>query len=133
MKNQFNALKLTFLVAAVGLLGVGCASSGYARYDGSPDAAAMGHAASGETGHSHGVDAGYYANFADTTVSGLGRTVDTRAEWLNRFPFYDMNLRSMEIYSLTAPNPHFDIAPSPSAWNDTSNQSTIQHTPNPSR
>lgn len=47
MKKQTDALKLTFLTAGVAVLSIGCAATGYARYDG-PDA--MGAGAQAEVG-----------------------------------------------------------------------------------
>jgi hypothetical protein len=117
MKNQTNALKTCLLGAAVAVLGVGCATSGHARYDADADMNAdMGVSASADVGTDRSdLDASYHTSdddraAAQATVSALGRTVDTRASWLNRHPFYDYNLRTMETYTFAAPDPGLNMA-----------------------
>jgi hypothetical protein len=116
MKNHINALKLTLLGGAVAALGLGCASSGYARSDadGSDMSASAGVSAQTEVG----MDESRMVTEADraaasSTLSALGRTVETRADWVNRFQFYDMNLRTIEHYTFAVPESDLGLA-----WTD---------------
>lgn len=99
------------------VLGVGCATSGHARYDADADMNSdMGVSARAEMGTDrHDMEADYHASdddraAAQSTVSALGRSVDTRAQWVNKFPFYDLNLRTVETYTFAAPDPGLDFA-----------------------
>jgi hypothetical protein len=144
MKKQMNALKFTLLGAAVAAFGVGCASSGYARYDADHDDSAMGDSAQTEIGAAQSMDDAE----ANATVSALGRSVDTRADWVNRFPFYDQNLRTIETYTFVPDNnmrvaaqgnaPGFETSlPEGSVYVEAaggaSTGEVIRHTPNPTR
>lgn len=106
---------MTVLGAAVAALGMGCASSGYARYDHDQDMnSGMGASAGAEMGVDHQMNSGAAMvndeaqASAESSVSALGRTVDTRANWVNRFPFYDWNLRTIETYTFAVPAPNAD-------------------------
>lgn len=79
MKEQINVLKLTVLTASVAAFGVGCASSGYARYDNDSSNHAMGASASADVGSaSAGVSA---SADADTTPDANIRTdMDTHMD-----------------------------------------------------
>jgi hypothetical protein len=115
MKKQMNALKLTFLGVSVVALGVGCASSGYARYDAEQDMdRGIGGPASAEMGSDYDSDYTMVSSdesaAAQATVSTLGRSVDTRADWVNKFPFYDRELRVSETYTFAVPEPGSPVA-----------------------
>ena len=118
MKKQNNAFKLTFLGAAVAALGVGCASSGYARYDADADTSNdMGASAQVELGTDNDVIAANADDqaAAQSTVSALSRTFDTRANWVNKFPFYDWDIRTIETYTFAAPDPQLNVSGSSDA------------------
>ena len=135
--KQITALKLTCVGAFVATLGMGCASSGYARYD--ADRTDMdqdvGVSASADVGtgssaninanadldrdaniHTHrsdlAMDMDHDMVVADTegeeriTVSALSLSPETRATWVNRFPFYDRNwqVRSIDVYTFAVPD-----------------------------
>jgi hypothetical protein len=134
--KQVTALKLTCVGAFVATLGVGCASSGYARYDadqtdmdqgvGVSASADVGTGASANmnadldtdsdvnihTDRSDAMDLDHSMVVADTdaeeriTVSALSLSPETRATWVNRFPFYDHNwrLRSIDVYTFAVPD-----------------------------
>jgi len=156
MKEQINVLKLTILTASIAAFGVGCASSGYARYDNDANHHGMGASASADVG---GASAGVSAN-ADTgatvdttarhdanmrmdmadhndrtdreyrhrhdndyaesnreaegeareTVSALSFTAVTDAREVNKFPFYDWNLRSIDTYTFAVPDPSLKVS-----------------------
>jgi hypothetical protein len=143
--KQINALKLSFLAAFVALLGVGCASSGHARYDADSNYLdrGVGVSAGAEVGtdddldidadadldvdRNRGVDRdrdvdldrnfesrtrmdGSGAGTAQSTVSALSFNPDTRAEWLNKFPFYDRNLRVIETHTFAVPDPALEMS-----------------------
>ena len=142
MKKQVNALKLTVLGAAVAAFGVGCASSSYARYDADDQNMNMGGTAQTEMGAA--TSAGDAE--ANSTVSALGRSVDTRASWVNRFPFYDHSLRTIETYTFTPDREVYANAdvdgfdtdlPEGSVYVEAaggaSSGQVIRHTPNPTR
>jgi hypothetical protein len=135
-------LKLTCVGAFVAALGVGCASSGYARYDADSTDSDVGVAASAGIGTDRDVtvstttdmdrdtSAGAYAQMdtgadrativvddaaegaARVTVSALSFNPETRANWVNKFPFYDQNwnLRVIETYTFAAPDPELEVA-----------------------
>ena len=114
--KQITALKLTCVAAFVAALGVGCASTGYARYD--ADSTDMdegiGVSASADTGTDRGtilVDE-EAEGAARVTVSALSFNPDTRATWVNKFPFYDApwTMRVIETYTFAAPDPTVEIA-----------------------
>ena len=130
--KQVTALKLTCVGALVATLGVGCASSGYARYDADQTDAdqAVGVSASADVGTAHSASISTDANMdtdkhiivaqndadrmnvPDTegeervTVSALSQVPETRANWVNRFPFYDRNwsLRTIDVYTFAVPS-----------------------------
>lgn len=135
MKKQTNNLKLTVLAASVAVLSVGCASTGYARYD--DDRNAMGASAGAEVGGAEaGVSAGvdidddpgldrdynYDTDYDQTdmadaalegssrsTVSALSFSPETRPTWVNKFPFYDWNLAVVETYTFAVPDPDLTL------------------------
>jgi hypothetical protein len=141
--KKITALKLTCATVFVAGLTVGCASSGYARYDGdSKDMYSSGRT-DGDV---------YAAEGADRiTVSALSSSPDTRADWVTKFPF-DRNTRVIETYTFTAPEPGMEIAgnlnepefktetPSGTVFveaaggvGDVRTGRVIQHSPNPVR
>src|SRR6185436_1998981 len=105
--KKLDAFKLSLLATSVAGLGVGCASSGYARMD-NDNGASVGAAASTDIGtdrdttvaattydsnrhYNHHLD--QHEGAARVTVSALSFVPETRANWVNRFPFYDPNWR----------------------------------------
>lgn len=112
MKKQTNALKISLLGAAVAALGAGCASSGYARHDADNDMdTGVGVSARAEMGTDSAVlTTDEERAAAQSTVSALGRSVETRAEWVNKHPFYDYNIRTIEMYTFAVPDPTLDLA-----------------------
>jgi hypothetical protein len=132
--KQTNAFKTTFLAAsaaALGLFGAGCASTGYAHYDSNKDNnSGMGASASAEVGtdhvnvnehHHYDNDRDYRADrmearedsgAARVTVSALSFTPDTRARWVNKFPFWDPNFqtRTIDLYTFATPDPSVSVA-----------------------
>jgi hypothetical protein len=133
--KQTNAFKTTFLAAsaaALGLFGAGCASTGYAHYDTNKDNSGMGASASAEVGtdHVNVTEHHHYDNDRDldyradrmearedtgaarVTVSALSFTPDTRARWVNKFPFWDPNFqtRTIDLYTFAAPDPSVSVA-----------------------
>lgn len=132
------------------VLGVGCASTGHARYDGETDTnIGTGSAAMTEVGYASDDDRAA----AQSTVSALGRSVETRAAWVNKFPFYNHNLRTMETYTFAVPDssiamaadnktaPEFtaDLAPgtvyveAAGGSGEVRTGRVIRHSPNPTR
>jgi hypothetical protein len=127
--KRITPLKLTCVGALVAALGVGCASSGYARYDADSthndagvaasadigtDTTSMGASAQMDTGRDHAtilVDDKAEGE-ARATVSALSFNPETRANWVNKFPFYDnnWNLRVIETYTFAAPDQNLTIA-----------------------
>jgi hypothetical protein len=138
--KQIIALKLTCVGAVVATLGMGCASTGYARYDadqtdmdqgvGVSASADVGTDSSirteadlrNESAAAVGTDLDRHETVvvdmdsrdeallvADTegeervTVSALSFTPDTRATWVNKFPFYDRNIRTIDTYTFAVP------------------------------
>jgi hypothetical protein len=96
--KKMDAFKLSLLASSVAGLGVGCASSGHARMD-----------------NNHAVVAS--ANdegAARVTVSALSFVPETRADWVNRFPFYDQQYRLVnnDIYTFAVPDPHLHASAS---------------------
>lgn len=124
--KQMNALKLTIMAASVAALGVGCASSGYARYDAdSTKNSGTGVSASAQTGtdretmtsRHHRSDADMAINGSEAgegrvTVSALAFNPETRANWVNKFPFYDTRwqTRSIDLYTFAVPDPTVSVA-----------------------
>lgn len=150
--KKLDALKLSLLATSLAGLGIGCASSGYARMDRDQGMGAgaganiggVGASASAEVGtdQSYSTDRTYtstdrtyasdsrthrdmmsndysmrhdrnYSNDLDegaarVTVSALSFTPETRANWVNKFPFYDQNwrLRTIDTYTFAVPDPH---------------------------
>lgn len=149
--KDITALKLTCVGAFVATLGVGCASSGYARYDADQTDMdqGVGVSASADVGTDTSIrtdadttvvrtdlnndrnvtvrsdldadhntvvlndaDGNEDMVVADTegeeriTVSALSFTPETRANWVNKFPFYDRNyqLRTIDVYTFAVPN-----------------------------
>ena len=146
MKKQTKTFTLSLLAASVAALSVGCASTGYARYDDSDDAlgASAGAEIGGaEAGVSAGVDMddndldadldtnadlnadvdtdydrtstrGYNSDparegAARSTVTALSFVPETRATWVNRFPFYDWKLSVIETYTFAPPDPTLSV------------------------
>ena len=127
--KRITPLKLTCVGALVAALGVGCASSGYARYDADSTDTDASVAASADLG-TDTTSTGAYAQMdtgtdratilvddeaegeARVTVSALSFNPETRANWVNKFPFYDQNwnLRVIETYTFAAPDPNLEIA-----------------------
>ena len=136
--KKLDAFKLSLLATSVAGLGMGCASSGYARMDAdqgagagmSANVAGVGASASADVGtdrdystdrtysadRSYSADASRYdashamgsdEGAARVTVSALSFTPETRAEWVNKFPFYDQswNLRQVNTYTFAVPDP----------------------------
>jgi hypothetical protein len=137
--KEITALKLTCVGAFVATLGVGCASTGYARYDADrtdmdqgvgvsasadvgTDRSTIVHTDSDKTTAVHTdadrdhivlVDGDHDSTLVvpDTegeeriTVSALSFSPETRATWVNRFPFYDNNwrLRTIDTYTFAVP------------------------------
>ena len=134
--KQITPLKLTCAGALVAALGAGCASSGYARYDADSTAKEdVSVAASADIGTDRDMNSdasGAYAQMdtgtdravilvddeaegeARATVSALSFSPDTRATWVNRFPFYEANrnMKVIETYTFAAPDPNLEIASS---------------------
>jgi hypothetical protein len=140
--KRITPLKLTCVGAFVAALGVGCASSGYARYDADSTDKDVGVAASADIGTDRDVkvtsttnmdrdaSTGAYAQMdtgtdratilvdekaegeARVTVSALSFNPETRANWVNKFPFYDQNwnLRVIETYTFAAPDANLQVA-----------------------
>jgi hypothetical protein len=132
--KKLDAFKLSLLAASVAGLGVGCASSGYARMDNGGAGASAG-ANVGGVGASAGAQVGtdrdmaYDNNYrhdrydsrsdrgqgeARVTVSALSFTPETRANWVNKFPFYDQNwqLRTINLYTFAVPDPELHASAS---------------------
>ena len=140
--KRITPLKLTCVGAFVAALGVGCASSGYARYDADSNRDAS-VAASADIGTDRDMtvtttttttttdaSTGAYAQMdtgsdravilvddaaegeARATVSALSFNPETRANWVNKFPFHDLNwnLKVIETYTFAAPDPNLTIA-----------------------
>jgi hypothetical protein len=127
--KRITPLKLTFAGALVAALGVGCASTGYARYDAdSTHQADVGVAASAETGTDRDMNMASHSSIgsssaaidesaegeARATVSALSFNPDTRATWVNKFPFYDQNwnISVIQTYTFAAPDPTLEVASS---------------------
>jgi hypothetical protein len=90
---------------------------------------------------------------ARVSVSALSSVPETRANWINRFPFYDVNyqLRTIEVYTFAVPDPDLRVSSrteSPQFREDMAPGSVfvesaggvgsrpvrvIQHSPNPKR
>ncbi len=135
--KKLDAFKLSLLAVSVAGLGIGCASSGYARMDNSGTGAGasanvggVGASASADVGtdsdasmatstyrndysnqqYNHHLDRDEGA--ARVTVSALSFVPETRANWVNKFPFYDPNWRMVTIdtYTFAVPDPHLHAA-----------------------
>src|SRR5688572_9226360 len=127
--KQVTALKLTCVGAFVATLGVGCASTGYARYDADQTDMdqGVGVSASADVGtgssadlngdrtviradREEAMDMDHDMVIADTegeeriTVSALSFSPETRATWVNRFPFYDHKYRTIDVYTFAVPS-----------------------------
>ena len=123
MKEK-TALKLSVLAASLAAFGMGCASTGYARYDANTSPS-MGVSASAETGTDRDMNTRTYVDTstgytsdrdwrlakrnegeARVTVSALSFNPETRATWVNKFPFYDRNynLVAIETYTFAVPD-----------------------------
>ena len=46
---------------------------------------------------------------ARSTVTALSFAPETRANWVNRFPFYDWNIRVIETYTFAVPDPDITV------------------------
>lgn len=178
--KRITPLKLTCVGAFVAALGVGCASSGYARYDadtgstesvGAPASADLGtrvsHTSETST-ETMGSTVVTTTTTTDTymtdehgrvlatapveggdrvTVSALNVWPDTRANWVNRFPFQDNNklFHAMETYTFApdddasvrefteavSPGTLYSEAAGGTAVTTTGRGRVIQHSPNP--
>ncbi len=131
--KRITPLKLTCVGAFVAALGVGCASSGTAQYD-ADSGRGVSVAASADTGTDMNLDShesrgasatmdtgtGYSTVVVDdqpitegeerVTVSALSFNPETRANWVNRFPFHDPNWRLSVIETYTfAPEDDVDL------------------------
>jgi hypothetical protein len=140
--KKLDALKLSLLAASVAGLGIGCASSSYARYDQDrgmnagmgANVGGVGASASAQVGsdananvdmtthrdmttygnrpynsdyHNYSYrDYGYDEGSSRITVSALSFTPETRANWVNKFPFWDQNwkLRTIDTYTFAVPD-----------------------------
>lgn len=120
---------MTILTASVAAFGVGCASSGYARYDNDSRNQGMGASASADVGGaSAGISASADADHdlamrgedariddeaegeARTTVSAMSFTAMTNAREVNKFPFYDWPIRSIDTYTFAVPDPDVNVS-----------------------
>ena len=180
--KKLDAFKLSLLAASVAGLGVGCASSGYARYDNddsmnagtSASVGGVGASASAQVGSDRDTttytetsrdsmrDNSYRVTHVDevdegaarVTVSALSFTPETRANWVNRFPFYDRSwqMRTIDTYTFAVPDPDLRVSlnrdlpqfsvnlPPGSVFVESAGGAgevragrIIQHSPNPSR
>jgi hypothetical protein len=112
MKDKLSILKLSLLAGSVAAFAVGCASSGYAHYDRDADRHGMGVSASTEVGTDR-----YNTVIVDKdaekeayqTVSALSFSPVTSATDVNKFPFYDWNLKSIDLYTFAVPNPDMKV------------------------
>ena len=121
--KQITALKLTCVASFVAALGVGCASTGYAQYD--ADSSDMNDGIGASASADIGTDRDSTTVIVDddaegearATVSALSSNPETRATWVNKFPFYDMNwnMHVIETYTFAAPDPGLEIAASTDA------------------
>ena len=107
--KKLDAFKLSLLAISMAGVGVGCASSGYTRTDNG-----AGVSAGAEVGTDHAYHNGYYDHdmarregAARVTVSALSFTPETRAAYVNKFPFYDSNwrLRDINLYTFAVHDP----------------------------
>lgn len=150
--KQITALKLTCVGAFVATLGVGCASTGYARYDADQTDMdqGVGVSASADVGTDNSirteadlrnessatvrtdldrsdtvvVDTDRYDRLnrdndllvADTegeervTVSALSFAPETRATWVNKFPFYQHKFRTIDTYTFAVPDSDVELS-----------------------
>ena len=131
--KRITPLKLTCVGAFVAALGVGCASSGTAHYDASSDKGVSVAASADtgtdrdvriasstdmDSHESRGTAAVMESGTGSTvvvteqpvaegedriTVSALSFSPETRANWVNKFPFQDLNKRfsTIETYTFT--------------------------------
>ena len=83
--KKLDAFKLSLLAASVAGLGVGCATSEHADHD---------------------------VSRASVTVSALSFTPETRADYVNKFPFYDRNwqMRDINTYTFAVPDHEVHVA-----------------------
>jgi len=112
MKEQTSILKLSLLAGSVAAFAVGCASSGYAHYDKDADRHGMGTSASAQVGtdrYNTVVVDEDAAKEARQTVSALSFSPVTQATEVNKFPFYDWNLKSIDLYTFAVPNPDLKV------------------------
>jgi hypothetical protein len=104
--KQTNALKLTCLAASVAVLGMGCASTGHARYDADSSTEGVGVSARSEmAGETSATLDESDIGPARVTVSALSFSPETRADWVNKFPFYDYRVRVIETHTFAVPDP----------------------------
>lgn len=142
MKKQKNLLIFSLLAASVAGLSIGCASSGYARYD-DDQSDAMGVSAGAEVGTDADLDAdvdidtndadididtdrNYRSDYRSdnyrsdldlsedeassrSTVSALSFGPETRPTHVNKWPFYDWNVRVIETYTFAVPDPDLSV------------------------
>ena len=150
--KQITALKLTCVGAFVATLGVGCASTGYARYDADQTDMdqGVGVSASADVGTDNSIrteadlrnensatvrtDLDRRDNVvvdmdrddrlvgdndllvADTegeervTVSALSFAPETRATWVNKFPFYQHKFRTIDTYTFAVPSSDVEVS-----------------------
>jgi hypothetical protein len=151
--KRITPLKLTCVGAFVAALGMGCASTGYARYDADLHEnrdSSVGAAAQMDTGTDRdtiAVDTAAVEGEDRVTVSALSFSPETRANWVNKFPFYDnnWNLRVIETHTFVAdedadlaefttamrPGSAYAEAAGGASGISTGGARVIQHSPNP--
>ena len=136
MKKQINVLKLTALAGAMATFAMGCASSGYARVDGDPDADGIGAAAGAEVGSDADMDVEADADLdtdndldldsdfdadldttsvdrsgGSSTVTAMSFTAVTDARHQNKWMFDpNVQFRAIETYTFAVPDPGLDIS-----------------------
>lgn len=108
--NKINLLKLSLLAGSVAAFTVGCASSGYARYDSDVNH----HDMDTHTTYSYDTTYGTHGTSvavaeaegeARQTVTALSFSPVTDARMVNIFPFYDWNIRETDLYTFAVPEP----------------------------
>jgi len=108
--NKINLLKLSFLAGSVAAFAVGCASSGYARYDSDANHHDMDKHTTYSSDTTYETRGSSYA-VADTrgearqTVTAISFSPVTDARKVNIFPFYDWNIRETDLYTFAVPEP----------------------------
>jgi hypothetical protein len=103
--KKLDAFKLSLLAISMAGVGVGCASSGYTQTDNADHAYHNGY-------YDH--DMARREGEARVTVSALSFTPETRAAYVNKFPFYDQNwkLRDISVYTFAVHDPELHASAS---------------------